>query len=166
MRDSYAEAGGRGLAVLRILTGALLLHYGIPKLTAHFAVELPSALTSFAMSNPHAWYREFLLTVAIPHAGLFAALVMLGELVLGACFVLGIGVGLAGPFAAVMFVNYFLATGHFDPASAWGNLFLAAVSLVCSMFYAGCTWGADASLRRSMPMRALYPLGVAARWRL
>ena len=145
MRDGYAEAGGRGLAVLRILTGALLLHYALQKLTSHFAVGLPETLSTFAMNNPHLWYREFLLNVAAPHAGLFAALVVLGEWLIGACFVLGLGVGLAGPFAAVMFVNYYLAMGHLGEADAWGNLFLAAVSLVCAMFYAGCTWGADAT---------------------
>ncbi len=165
MRDSHAETGGRGLAVVRVLVGVLLLHYGLDKLTAHFAVELPGILTSFALDNPHGWYRDFLLNVAVPHAGLFAALVMLGELVLGACFVLGLGVGLAGPLASLMFLNYYWATGHFSASSAWGNLLAASVSLVCAMFYAGCTWGADAALKRNTPMRALYPLGVGTRWR-
>ena len=164
MAEKLADIEARGLALVRIMAGGVVLYYGIQKLAPGFALSLPGTLASFAMNNPHAHYRAFLMDVAVPHAGLFAAIVLLGELLVGACLILGLATGLVGPIAALMFANYYLATGHLSDADAWGNLTMAGVTLVCGMCYAGCTWGVDGMLRRTMPLRALYPLGLAP-WR-
>ena len=37
---------------------------------------------------------------------------------------------------------------------------MAVLALTFGIFYAGCAWGFDGALRRSIPLRALYPLGL------
>ncbi len=160
MTNRMAVVQARGLALVRISVGVLLLSYGIQKLSPRFSLVLPTMLYRFAAQNPHALYRDFLLRVAVPHAGLVAALVVLGELVLGACFVLGLAIGLTGPLAALLFANYYYATSHLGAANAWGNLLMVISSLVFSVAYGGCSWGVDGELRHRVPLRALYPLGL------
>lgn len=140
---------GRSLALLiQGVIGLTWLRAGIEKLTdSHFVPGMGETLSAFASHNPHAWYCDFLMSVAIPHATAFGRLVECGETLTGAAMLAAAvmavlattrrglvatnGLALAGLGAGIlMSVNYWFATAWLAPADDTVNLLMAAVQVV------------------------------------
>ncbi len=105
----------------------------------------PNALTSFGTMNlPHEapWYRGFMTTVVLPHAHLFAGLVATGEVVVGTCLLLGLGVRIAAPIGAFLTLNYFLLKGA-APWSVSNDIAFVVGLTVLALAGAGRVLGLD-----------------------
>jgi thiosulfate dehydrogenase [quinone] large subunit len=57
------------------------------------------------------WYKRFLVDTVVPHQELFGYLVMLGEIAVGTCLLLGFLTRLSACVGLVMLVNYYLGPG-------------------------------------------------------
>lgn len=110
-----------------------------------FVDGMNQTLTKFASQNPYPLYKQFLQTVAIPSSNVFGLLVMWGEFFSALAMILGslcllflrpnklvltvLGAGLFG--AALMNLNFWLASGWTSPSSESLNLLMMAIELVC-----------------------------------
>ena len=144
---THGEDVTKWLAALRIFAGGFFLNAGIAKLTPGFFAGMEETLKGFAGNAP-AWYGDFLLNTAVPNAKVFAALVSIGEVAVGACLLLGLFTGFASLMGAVMTANYYLATASIGPASEGINLYATVVFLILLATHAGRTWGIDYFLAR------------------
>ena len=135
----------QALAFLRIGTGLFFIYQGLQKLEAgtHFTHGLSKMLQIWAASNPFPWYKAFLLQVLIPHATLFAQLVTLGEIAIGASFLLGLAIRFSAPCAVIMNLNYLLATQQTSPAALGVNLAFIMISISLFWGQAGHYLGLD-----------------------
>jgi uncharacterized membrane protein YphA (DoxX/SURF4 family) len=57
------------------------------------------------------WYKKFLLDYVVPHHELFGYLVMVGEIAVGACLLLGLFTRWSALIGLFMMVNYYLGPG-------------------------------------------------------
>lgn len=61
--------------------GIIWLRSSYSKFAAgNFAETLGGTLNKFASQNPYSWYKQFLLSVAVPNSSVFGSLVLWGEL--------------------------------------------------------------------------------------
>jgi uncharacterized membrane protein YphA (DoxX/SURF4 family) len=154
------------LALVRIATGAIWLAHGIPKFTQSGRFMPPGGsiadLVNHAIQGRTGTYHNFLLHVVSPNIGLFAELVRLGEVLVGASLVLGALTRVGGLFGVVLTLNYIAAKGGaFSPATLQGldfaTLVLSAISLVLPT---GRFLGIDAlfgrARRAAAPVRAEF----------
>ena len=140
------------LVILRVHLGVILLLTVTGKLSrANFTAEMLQFLQRPGMAAAPAFYRHFVSSLVIPHARLFAGLVIAGELAAGISLLLGFGTRLGAAVAMFLFVNYMLAKGRWfwSPDSQDAAVFFEA--LVVLLGSAGRTLGVDALLasRRS-----------------
>jgi uncharacterized membrane protein YphA (DoxX/SURF4 family) len=129
---------------LRLYLGCAFWRAAWNKIGARWAAW-PHALQSFGtMQLPHesAWYRSFMTSVVFPHATLFAGLVAVGEVTVGTCLLLGLGVRLAAPVGAFLTLNYFLLKGDV-PWSVSNDLAFAFGLTVLAITGAGRVFGLD-----------------------
>lgn len=100
------------LAFLRIAAGVSLVLTGLHKL-AWFTdpSRLEAQLTGFAAHPANALVAKYLSFVT-PHHHLFARMVVLGEIGLGAMLVLGLLTPLAALLAFLMVLNFVFASGQ------------------------------------------------------
>src|SRR5206468_11728243 len=84
-----------GLPV-RLYTGYFFLRYGLQKFNDGFGgTQLQETLSKWADGPAYHFYAPFLHNVVIPHAALFAHLVMIGEIIVGALLLFGCATRLA-----------------------------------------------------------------------
>jgi uncharacterized membrane protein YphA (DoxX/SURF4 family) len=100
-----------GLAILRVALGVFLIFEALSKYrwltsSAPLATQLAGWLKEAAA--PNRWYLEH---VAIPWAGVFARLVMLGEFTCGLALVWGFWTRTFAVIAFLMVLNYHFASG-------------------------------------------------------
>jgi len=96
----------------RLYTGYILLKFGLAKFTGGFGgTGLHETLTQWAEGPAYRFYVPFLQAVAIPHAALFAHLVTLGEIAVGALLLAGCATRLAALGGLFLCVNFVFATG-------------------------------------------------------
>lgn len=133
------------LLLIFLADGLLFLRSSYGKLVSgKFPEDLGGTLTKFAANNPHSWYKNLLVTQAIPQSHTIGILVMYGE-ALGALL---ITVGALGMLldhqhrwfrlfllkglliTFVLNVMFWLASGWTSPASDSLNLFMAAVEFI------------------------------------
>ena len=103
---------GTGLAVLRICLGVFLFAKGLGKLDFLFdSTSLANRLTHWSQDEEllalSRWYSGML----IPAAPVFARLVLVGELGGGLALMAGYRTPIVASLAALMIVNFHLATG-------------------------------------------------------
>lgn len=99
---------------------------------------------------PYGFYRAFFHGAIEPNPGLFAFLVVLGEILVGAALVSGTLTRLACGFGIFMVANYFLAfNNHWFPPS--NPTTFALIQLVLILVGAGRAYGMDHYLRGKMP---------------
>lgn len=115
-----------------------------------FIANIQKTLTGFANGTNFHFYANFLNSVAIPHAALFGNLIRIGEASVGIAFALGgiiwiykyslpkflaLILAVACLAAALMNLNFFLASGWSSPAG-WGlNILMIALELLLASFY-------------------------------
>ena len=96
----------------RLYTGYFFVRYGLEKLGSGFDGEaLRQTLTEWSGRTPYDIYLPFLQTVAIPYAGIFAILVILGELAVGTALLVGAATRLAAVGGLFLSLNFLLASG-------------------------------------------------------
>ena len=139
------------LAFLRIAAGLSLLTSGLQKL-AWFGstTSLDQKLADWAQHPANAMVAKY-VAFATAHHGLFARLVVLGELSLGALLILGFLTPLAALLAFAMVLQFQLAGGQiFSMGYLRGQSGLAYLLIYPVLFFgrAGTAFGVDGMLSR------------------
>src|SRR3989344_8376600 len=76
-----ANSAEKNLLGIQLIVGLIWLKSVVPKfLEPTFVKNLAPSLAFFSSKNPLPWYRQFLQSIAIPNASLFAELTRFGEL--------------------------------------------------------------------------------------
>jgi thiosulfate dehydrogenase (quinone) large subunit len=102
---------GFGLAALRLCLGVFFLFMGLGKIGwLASSAALRSQLEGWAASAP-AVSRAYLDAVALPGVELFARAVPIGELAVGAAFIIGGYTRLAATMGLLMILNFHFASG-------------------------------------------------------
>jgi uncharacterized membrane protein YphA (DoxX/SURF4 family) len=101
------------LSVLRIYIGYYLLVQGIRKFQRNFPKGdwIGRQIGDVATLDLYPWYKAFLQNYVAPHSELFGYLVMLGEISVGACLLLGLFTRVTAAIGLFMLINYYLGPG-------------------------------------------------------
>lgn len=153
-RGVDARAAGRVsralLVPLRLYLGVVFLLAVWPKLTAQggFRPRMVGFLENVALVNAHGFYRAFVESVVLPRAGLFAFLVVLGEILVALALLTGTATRFAAAVAMFLVLNYMFAKGmwFWTPASNDAAFFF--IGLVLLLGAAGRSFGVDVLLHR------------------
>lgn len=116
-----------------------------------FSTILAGFLNAVALQQGFPWYRAFVSSVVLPHASLFAALVVLAELYVATAMLLGLTTRLAGAVAILLLVNYLCAKGMTPWSPASNDSADIVLSLVVAIGAAGRTFGLDVYLSKRFP---------------
>lgn len=101
------------ISILRIYVGYYMLWQGIRKFQRDFAKGdwVGRQIGDVAALDIFPWYKRFLLDYVMPNQELFGYLVMLGEIAVGACLLLGFMTRLSAVMGLFLLVNYYLGPG-------------------------------------------------------
>jgi len=101
------------LAVLRIYVGYYMLLQGVRKFQRDFPTGdwIGRQIGDLNTLELYPWYKKFLLDYVVPHHELFGYLVMVGEIAVGACLLLGLFTRWSALIGLFMMVNYYLGPG-------------------------------------------------------
>jgi NADH dehydrogenase len=110
------------LSVLRIYVGYYLFFQGIGKFHRNFPKGdwIGRQIGDIASLDLYPWYKAFLQRYVVPHSELFGYLVMVGEIAVGVCLLLGLFTRLSALVGLFMLSNYYLG-----PGTARGGAMLA-----------------------------------------
>jgi uncharacterized membrane protein YphA (DoxX/SURF4 family) len=142
------------LAVIRIYTGAFWLMHGIPKFTesADFMPPNGMMMNFLTMQAQHTSgpYQQFLTSVVLPNAWLFANMVRLGEVVTGALLLTGFYTRIGGLIGVLLALNYISAKGGLAHLSVWSGIDSTALvlSLISLVLPTGRFLGVDGLIAR------------------
>lgn len=144
------------LAITRVYLGVIFLVAVGPKLRSDFTPSLTGFVSGTLPKAHPAFYQRFLEQVVLPHAHLFAVLVMVGELLVGVMLVLGIATRLAAGVALLMTLCYMLAKGQWvwSPGSSDAAFAVIAVALIVGA--GGRSFGMDGMFARRWPGSRLW----------
>jgi thiosulfate dehydrogenase [quinone] large subunit len=165
---SFPKTSLAWLAFIRIGVGLAMLSNGINKLGVKIEGGQPAAnwftapplrgILDGAIKSPAVdpLYRGFLESAALPNAETFAALVTIGELLVGLSLTLGLLTRLGGFGGAFLHLNYMLMKGLLSHGGYTDRLFFG-LEIVLAVTAAGYVLGLDGVLRASVPawLRAL-----------
>ncbi len=91
-----------GLAIVEAAMGFEWLLSGLNKLLSpDFVISLAHQLQTSLQGNPNGWYVSLTKSLVLPHAQLFAALVEVGELLVGIGLFAGAALWVSGRFPAM-----------------------------------------------------------------
>lgn len=144
------------LLPLRLSIGVAFLVAGQGKIAAgNWGAAYESSLYEFVSSNlenAYAFYRPFLESVVIPHAGKFAVLVAWGEIIVGVSIFLGLFTRFGAALGIFMVLNYTFAMGVGVWVPSLESLLIWSLFtfMVCS---AGRGMGVDQVLRSRKRIR-------------
>ncbi|MGH7499591.1 MAG: DoxX family membrane protein [Gemmatimonadales bacterium] len=144
------------LVLLRLQLGVVLLVAGVPKVREDYPPKLIGFLQNVALEKGHAFYQEFVSSVVLPHAGVFAALVSWGEVMIGLALVLGFATRFTAAAALLMLVNYMFAKGAWPWTPSSNDAAYVAISLALLIGAAGRTLGVDEFLAKRWPRSPLW----------
>ena len=101
------------ISVLRIYVGYYILAQGIRKFLRDFPKGdwIGRQIGDIATLDVYPWYRSFLQNYVVPHSELFGYLVMIGEITVGACLLLGFFTRVSACIGLFMLINYYLGPG-------------------------------------------------------
>jgi PQQ-dependent catabolism-associated beta-propeller protein len=162
----------RAVALLRVVVGAWFVKavwtkvsiadgaVPYPTVSPRFVAFHPKRVAEFAAGNPIGWYKDFLETVVLPHAALFATLQTIGEVAVGVGLVLGLMTRLTAAVGLFLALNFGLASQWMSFGQQGFHLLLVTSMLIFLVTGAGRTWGLDAWLSRARRMRWLAALAL------
>jgi thiosulfate dehydrogenase [quinone] large subunit len=137
------------VVILRLWIGYYLLQQGIRKYLRGFAHRdwVGTQIGNVADIHLYPWYKSFLTHVVVPNQELFGYLVMMGEILVGLCLVLGLLTRFSAVVGLFMLINYFLGPGMARGGSslAQQQTFIVAL-VVIFLTNAGRTLGLDSLL--------------------
>jgi uncharacterized membrane protein YphA (DoxX/SURF4 family) len=128
--------------------------HGIPKFTQSADFMPPSGMMvgflNEQISHTSGFYQSFLTGVVLPHIGLFANMVRLGEVITGCLLLLGFYTRLGGLIGCLLALNYISAKGGLAHLSVWSGLDSLAflLCLTCLVLPTGRVLGIDGLLAR------------------
>jgi uncharacterized membrane protein YphA (DoxX/SURF4 family) len=101
------------IAVLRVYVGYYLLLQGIRKFQRDFPRSdwIGRQIGDLATIDLYPWYKRFLIDYVVPHHELFGTLVMIGEIAVGSCLLLGLLTRVSAAVGLFMLINYYLGPG-------------------------------------------------------
>lgn len=101
------------VVLMRLWIGYYMLYQGIRKFNRDFPHTdwFGNQIGDLKKVELYPWYKSFLIDVVIPNKELFGYLVMWGEILVGACLILGLLTRWASLVGLFMMVNYFLGPG-------------------------------------------------------
>ncbi len=158
--DSLSQVVQRALLViLRVYLGVILLVAAWGKLWAEggFAPRLVGMVErNVSNGATHGFYQVFLEGVVLPNAGLFAVLVVLGEVLGGVALITGTVTRLAAGTTAFMMLNFMLLKGRWFWMGSSNDAAFFFIALVVLLGAAGRAFGVDYYLVRRWPRVALW----------
>jgi uncharacterized membrane protein YphA (DoxX/SURF4 family) len=138
----------RGLALARSGFGLYYVSQAYDKTTTHwFSSGAP--LTKFlqgSLPKAEGFYRSFIHSAVLPHAGTVAQLTTIGEWTAGILLVLGLFTRLGALVGIWLNLNYMLLKGLASTGGSVDRLFVLSC-LVFLLASAGLAWGLDGVLR-------------------
>ncbi len=147
------------LGLLRILTGAFWLIHGITKFTNSDKYMPPNGFMPLvvqkSLQSSVGPYHDFLANVVVPHIGLFAELVRLGEVSAGLLLFFGLFSRLGGLIGIVLTLNYMASGGELTSFQGWSGLdaTVLALSAINFVLPTGRMFGVDVFLGRGKTSR-------------
>ena len=136
------------LLLLRLAISYIWLSSGISKLLSpDFINSFGGIIQGFAKSCSFPFYANFLNEYVVPHIQIFAQLIVWGEILTGASFLLGFPLILASLSGMFMNLNYFFVATSVP--SQFLNIIMIVSQFACWSCGAGSIWGLEAKIRRS-----------------
>jgi thiosulfate dehydrogenase [quinone] large subunit len=135
--------------LLRLAVGGVWVFEAYPQLAtrdSYLNRGFVSLVQTMASGNPWHFYQQFLLTVVLPHASIFAYLTLVGNVAIGVCLFVGLLTPYAAAVAMLLNVNYALAGGWMDRMDYSLNAALFFAEIVVVALAAGRLLGIDAAL--------------------
>jgi uncharacterized membrane protein YphA (DoxX/SURF4 family) len=157
-RETSGIAGNAAAVLARLFLGTMFLITDFFKIInpAGFQNQMVELLERWASGRGFHWYQEFLRSTVLPHARLFATLIMIAELYVAIALLLGVTTRLGIAVAMFLLVNYMLAKGSMPWNASSVDLADIALCLVVLVGRAGRTFGLDRSLHDRYPMVSLW----------
>lgn len=151
----------RTAAIVRILTGAMLIALGWGKAAGDFVKTGFAESTRSMAAETWPFWRHFLEKVVLPQAGLFAWLVVAGELAVGIGLVLGLFTRIAAAGGALLMLSVLLGTARPASGAEWHEWITAGLTVkFCLLLLVlilatdpGRVWGLDGRMGRRKPVR-------------
>lgn len=137
------------IAILRIYIGYYFLWQGWRKYQRNFPKGdwIGRQIGDISSLDLYPWYKQFLLAYVVPHRELFGYLVMLGEIAVGACLLLGLLTRFSSVIALFMMMNYLLGPGMARGGATLAQQQTFFVALVIfALAHPGRTLGLDGLL--------------------
>lgn len=100
-------------SILRIYVGYYLFFQGVRKFQRDFPKGdwIGRQIGDIATLDLYPWYKTFLQNYVVPHSEIFGYLVMIGEIAVGACLLLGLFTRVSAFVGLFILVNYYLGVG-------------------------------------------------------
>ena len=122
------------IAILRIYVGYYFLWQGYWKYERNFPTGdwIGRQIGDIRSLDLYPWYKKFLLDYVVPHSEMVGNVIMIGEMLVGACLLLGLCTRLSSLAGLFMLMNYLLG-----PGMARGGVMLAhqqALLLMLAIF--------------------------------
>ena len=139
------------IALLRIYVGYYMLQQGIGKFRRNFPQGdwIGRQIGDVATVDLYPWYKRFLADYVVPHHELFGYLVMVGEIAVGTCLLLGLLTRFSAIVGLFMMINNLLGPGMARGGAALAQQQTFIVSLVIFILSnPGRTCGLDGLLSR------------------
>ena len=120
------------ISILRIYIGYYLLSQGIRKFQRDFPRGdwIGRQIGDLTTVDLYPWYRAFLQSYVAPHSELFGNLVMAGEILVGACLLIGLFTRFSAAVGLFMVANYYLGPGMARGGSSMAQQQTFIVALV------------------------------------
>ncbi|MGH7551272.1 MAG: DoxX family protein, partial [Gemmatimonadota bacterium] len=141
------------LVPLRLYLAVVFLVAVRPKLTAEggFQPGLEGFVRNLGLESAHGFYRPVLESLVLPNSGVFTAIIMTAELLIGLALLTGAATRLAAGVAMFLVLNYMLTKGawFWTPSSNDAAFFFIGLTLILGA--AGRVWGLDRRLHEKYP---------------
>jgi thiosulfate dehydrogenase (quinone) large subunit len=101
------------IAMLRIYTGYYFLQQGVRKFQRDFPHGdwIGHQIGDLPNLDLYPWYKKFLMNYVVPYHELFGYLIVVGEILVGACLLLGLFTRFSAFVGLIMVMNYYLGHG-------------------------------------------------------
>lgn len=140
------------IALLRIYVGYYMLTQGIRKYQRDFPKGdwIGRQIGDLGTIELYPWYKQFLENVVEPYHEIFGYLVMVGEIAVGACLLIGLMTRFSALVGLFMLINYYLGPGW-----ARGGALIAqqqtfiVILVILALSNAGRALGLDGFLSRN-----------------
>ena len=149
------------ILILRLALAGLFLHLGMDKFHEGWLQNpehLKESLSAF-QQKATGYQLTYMEKVAIPYAGLWSRLIVIGECALGVSLLIGMLVRFSSAVGILMVLNFHAATGNLFTLNFFGSpsaALLVAGLLVTFLSRAGRWVGIDTLLAKTNPRGMLW----------